>query len=218
MMDSRIQKTLEALESNNITAVYTPDSAAAVDYVKSRLTPGCSIRTGGSVSLAESGVLKLISDPEYNFRDRNAQGITKEEQLDIYRTTIGCDFFLCSANAVTENGEIINVDGFANRISAIPFGPKNVIMIVGRNKIVADLKEGFLRVKRIAAPKNSVRLGLNNPCAKLGHCVSLLKNESPDICGGCKSPSRICRNYLVSAMQAEKGRITVVIVGEELGY
>lgn len=217
-MDSRVQKTLEALRGNNINAVYAADSAAAVDYVKIRLTPGCSIRTGGSVSLAESGVLKLIESPEYNFRNRKAEGIAEEEKLDIFRTTIGCDFFLCSANAVTENGEIINVDGFANRISAIAFGPQHVIMIVGINKIVPDLKEGFLRVKRVAAPKNSVRLGLNNPCARLGHCVSLLKNENPDMCDGCQSPSRICRNYLVSAMQAEKERITVVIVGEELGY
>ena len=112
----------------------------------------------------------------------------------------------------------MNVDGFSNRISSIAFGPKKVIMIVGVNKIVKDVKEGLLRVKKIAAPKNCVRLKLDNPCVKLGKCVSLFKSDDPDMCDGCDKETRICCNYLISAKQREKGRITVVFVNEELGY
>ena len=91
-------------------------------------------------------------------------------------------------------------------------------MVVGVNKIVKDLDEAFLRVKKIAAPKNCVRLGLNNPCVKLGRGVSLLNNDKPKFTDGCRCDSRICRNYLISALQKDKERITVILCGEELGY
>lgn len=170
------------------------------------------------MSLIESGVWELLNNGNYRFLDRNRQGITPEEQAEIYKSCIGADFYFCSANAVTEKGELVNVDGFANRISSIAFGPKKVIMIVGVNKIVKDVSEGLLRVKKIAAPKNCVRLGINNPCAKLGHCVSLEKCENPDFADGCNSDRRICTQYLISGRQREKNRITVIICGEDLGY
>ena len=150
--------------------------------------------------------------------DRNRNGITPDEQLECFKASIGADFFFCSANAVTENGELVNVDGLSNRVSAIAFGPRKVVMIVGKNKIVPDLNAAFLRVKTVAAPKNCVRLGIDNPCAKLGHCVSLVKNSNPEFTDGCRLPTRICRNYLVSGPQKEKGRITVILVDENLGY
>ena len=170
------------------------------------------------MSLKESGVWELLNDKKYNFMDRSRPGITPEEQQECFKATIGADFFFCSTNAITEKGELLNVDGFANRISAIAFGPKNVIMIVGKNKLVPDLESAFLRVKKIAAPKNCVRLGLDNPCAKLGHCVSLEKNDNPDFADGCKCDTRICCDYLISAQQRQKDRITVVFVNEDLGY
>lgn len=217
-MTEIIQNTIKNLNANNINAVYCETKADVISKVKDLLEDGAIISSGGSVSLVESGVWDLINKPCYNFLNRNRKGITFEEQMQIYKQVIGIDYYFCSANAVTENGELLNVDGFSNRISAIAFGPKKVIMIVGINKLVKDLNEAFLRVKKVAAPKNCVRLGIDNPCVKLGHCVSLLKSDNPDFTDGCKTQTRICRNYLVSALQKDKGRITVILCGEELGY
>ena len=98
------------------------------------------------------------------------------------------------------------------------FGPKKVIMVVGINKIVPDVNEGFLRIKREVAPKNCVRLGIDSPCAKLGHCISLEKSDSPNITDGCAIAGRICCSYIVNAHQRIKDRITVILCGEPLGY
>ena len=217
-MTQTMQNTIKKLKENNINAIYCETKADVVKTAETLLKENCTISSGGSVSLVESGVWDLINKPCYNFLNRNRQGITPEEQMEIYKRVIGIDYYFCSANAVTQNGELLNVDGFANRISAIAFGPKKVVMVVGVNKIVKDLNEAFLRVKKIAAPKNCVRLGIDNPCVKLGHCVSLLKSDNPDFTDGCKTPTRICRNYLVSALQKDKERITVLLCGEELGY
>lgn len=217
-MDERIEKVINSLKLNNINSVYCETKEDVVKYVENLLPKEALITSGGSMSLIESGVWDLINKPCYNFLNRNRAGITLEEQMEIYKQVIGIDYYFCSANAVTENGELLNVDGFANRISAIAFGPKKIIMVVGANKIVKDLDEAFLRVKKIAAPKNCVRLNVDSPCAKLGHCVSLLKNDNPRFTDGCKLPTRICRNYLVSGMQKDIERITVILCGEELGY
>lgn len=214
----RIENTIKALEKNNIKAFFAKDKAEVCEMVKSMLFDGAKITNGGSVSVAESGVLDIIKSGKYNFLDRFRQGITPEEQLEVYKEVLESDFYFCSSNAVTENGELINVDGNCNRISAISFGPKKVIMIVGANKIVKDTKEGFLRVKKVAAPKNCVRLGIDSPCSKLGHCVSLLSNDNPEITDGCNTDGRICVNYMVSGRQRIKDRVVVIITEENLGY
>ncbi len=218
MTSNSVQKTIKNLEKNRMQPIFAETREEAVNIVKDMLFEGCVITAGGSMSLKESGVLELIQDPRYNFLDRAKPGITAAEAQECYKASIGADFFFCSTNAVTENGELLNVDGFANRISSIAFGPKKVVMIVGVNKIVPDLKSAFLRVKKIAAPKNCVRLNIDNPCAKLGHCVSLEKSTSPDFSDGCGLDTRICCDYLVSALQRQKNRICVILVNESLGY
>lgn len=217
-MTEQIQKLFKNLEKNNITPVFAQNSAEAVEIVKSMLFDGCVITSGGSVSVAECGIKELLEDKKYNFMNRSRAGITPDEQQECFKASIGADFFFCSANAVTEDGELVNIDGLSNRISSIAFGPRRVVMIVGINKIVPDLKAAFLRVKKIAAPKNCVRLGIDNPCARLGQCISLQNNSNPDFTDGCSKDTRICRNYLISGPQKEKGRITVILVNEALGY
>lgn len=218
MQNNRVQKVISALERNNMKALFVEKREDIVPLVKGMLFEGATISSGGSMSLKESGVLELIKGENYRYLDRLREGITPEEQQEVFRSIIGCDFYFCSANAVTENGELVNVDGFSNRISAIAFGPKKVIVVAGINKLVENVNEGFLRVKKIAAPKNCVRLGIDNPCAKLGHCVSLEKSDNPEMAAGCDRKSRICVNYLVTALQREENRITVILCGEELGY
>ena len=217
-MTEQIKKLFKSLETNKIKPIYAENKAEAIKIVESILFDGAVITWGGSMSLIECGIDKLLRDERYNLLDRGRPGITPEEQQECFKAGIGADFFFCSANAITENGEIINVDGLSNRVSSIAFGPKKVIMIVGKNKIVSNVEEGFLRVKKIAAPKNCVRLNKDTPCAKLGHCVSLLNNDNPDIADGCKSDNRICCNYLVSGLQRDKDRLHVILVNEELGY
>ena len=217
-MNDNAERVIAALNKNNIKGIYAPTKNDVCSIVRGMLFDGCVITAGGSVSLAESGVLDIISEKHYNFLDRNRQDLTEEERLGVYKNVIGSDFYFCSSNAVTENGELINVDGNANRVSAIAFGPKKVVMVVGINKIVKDIDQAFLRVKQIAAPKNCVRLGLDTPCAKLGHCVSLERNNNPAMTDGCSNIQRICVQYLVSGYQRYRDRITVIICGEELGY
>ena len=217
-MTERLQKLFKNLQKNKIQPIFAQDKQDALNIVKDMLFDGAVITWGGSMSVIECGIDKLLEDPKYNFMNRSRAGITPDEQQECFKASIGADFFFCSANAVTENGELLNVDGLANRVSSIAFGPKKVVMIVGVNKIVPDLKEAFLRVKKVAAPKNCVRLGIDNPCAKLGHCVSLLNNDNPDFADGCKKDTRICCDYLISALQRQKDRITVILVNENLGY
>ena len=217
-MKERIERVITALRKNNMQGIYVPCINDITKTVKDLIFEGATVAAGGSVSVKESGVWDLISGGNYNFYDRNREGITPEEKEEVFRKVIGADYYFCSTNAITENGELLNVDGFANRIAAIAFGPKRVIMIVGANKIVKDLDEAFLRVKKIAAPKNCVRLGIESPCAKLGHCVSLLKTDTPAITDGCDYGRRICANYLVSGRQQVNGRITVILCGEDMGY
>ena len=217
-MNEKIERVIRALQKNNMAAEYAETAADARRRVKEMLFPGAVITAGGSQSLKESGVWELLESSEYRFFDRTKPGMTEQERNEAFRAAIGCDFFFCSSNAVTEQGELINVDGTANRLSSICFGPKKVVMIVGINKIVADAQEGFLRVKKVAAPKNCVRLSMDTPCAKLGHCVSLLQKENPGITDGCQCADRICCEYLVSDRQRRKDRIHVILCGEELGY
>lgn len=217
-MNENVSKVIKSLEGNNINALYAETKSEVCDIVKNMLFDGAVITAGGSMSLKESGVWDIINSPEYDFRDRTKQGISEEEKTEIHKAAVGCDFFFCSTNAVTENGELVNVDGNANRISSIAFGPKKVVMVVGVNKLVKDIDEGLLRVKKIAAPKNAVRLNTGTPCQKLGHCVALEKSDCPAMTDGCKSPRRMCIEYLISGFQKEKGRINVILCGETLGY
>ena len=217
-MNEKISKVMKSLENNNINVAYAETKEEVCKIVKNMLFKGAVITAGGSMSLKESGVWDIISSPEYDFRDRSRQGISEEERAEAYKAAIGCDFFFCSSNAVTENGELINVDGNANRISSIAFGPKKVVMVVGVNKLVKDIDEGLLRIKKIAAPKNAVRLNTGTPCQKLGHCIALEKSECSAMTDGCKSPRRMCIEYLISGFHKEKGRLNIILCGETLGY
>lgn len=218
IMTDKIENVIKNLQKNNINVTYCEKKEEVAKIVEKMLPIGATISAGGSTSLKECGIMDLIAKPCYSFFDRNRQGITPEEQQEVFKKVIGIDYYFCSTNALTEKGELLNVDGLCNRVSAITFGPKKVVMVVGANKIVENLNEAFLRVKKIAAPRNCVRLGLDNPCAKLGHCVSLFNNDNPDFTDGCNKDTRICINYVVSGFQRNKERMNIILCGEDLGY
>ncbi|MBE6796797.1 MAG: lactate utilization protein [Ruminococcaceae bacterium] len=209
-----IEKIIKNLEKNNMKGYFVKSSDEARELVAELLKKGDTISCGGSVTLADTGIDKLMRSGDYNFLDRSVAGLTAEQIDEIYAKTFMADAYLCSANAVTENGELVNVDGRSNRVAAIVYGPKSVICVVGVNKIVPDVKAGFKRVKEIAAPLNAKRLGCNTPCAKTGKCIAL----DGDIADGCQSSARICASYVVSGRQRVKDRIKVIIVDEKLGY
>ncbi len=211
---SSIEKVIKNLEKNNIAAYYAKSKGEVISIVEALIKKGDSVSCGGSVSLKECGVIDMLRDGEYKFFDRFAQGITPEQVAEIYAKSYTCDAYFTSANAVTENGELYNVDGRGNRVSAIIHGPKKIICIVGENKIVKDIPAAVKRVKEIAAPLNAKRLNMNTPCFHTGKCIS----PDGEMGTGCASADRICRHFVVSAMQKEKDRINVIICGESLGY
>ena len=213
-MNQTIQKVLEALRKNYMLAEYVENKDAVVPLVKSLLTEGCTVATGGSRTLDETGVSDLLRSGAYTYFDRNNPALSPEEKAAMTAKGATADVYLCSSNAITEQGELYNVDGFANRISAIANGPKKVIMVVGINKMVPDLDAAIRRVKTIAAPLNTKRLNCDTYCLKTGVCMGL----DGGMTDGCHSPARICCSYLVSAQQRIQNRIHVILVGESLGF
>lgn len=216
-LKNRIETTMQNLRLNKMEPYFVQTSAEAREKVSELLEKGCTVSCGGSVTLKQTGVYDLISSADYDFLDRSAPGLTREQVEEIYRKTFFADAFVTSTNALTENGELYNVDGNSNRVAAILYGPKSVIVVCGVNKIVKNIDEAINRVKTKAAPPNTVRLNIDTYCAKTGQCVSLNK-ENPEMCEGCHSDGRICCNYVVCAQQRHVNRIKVIIVNEELGY
>lgn len=211
----RMEKTKNALENNNMTAYTVKTKEEAADIVRSLLKKGDVIASGGSVTLNQCGITDIIKSPDYIYLDRNS--VAPDKTAEIFRKSFSADVYLCSSNAITENGELYNVDGNSNRVAAIAYGPKSVIIIAGYNKIVRNIEEASNRVKKTAAPANTVRLQCDTYCSKSGECAAFTK-ESQDITSGCSSDERICCNFLISAKQRHKGRIKVILVAENLGF
>ena len=211
-----IQKTIEALKSNRMDVYFVKTAEEAKALALSLIPEGSSCASGGSVTLAETGIIDALKNGNYNYIDRMIPGLTQEQKDEAMRAAFSADFYLASANAITEDGELYNVDGNSNRVAALLYGAKNVIVVAGVNKLVKNLDEAVLRVKTIAAPKNAARLSCNTPCAKLGHCISLERNGG--MTDGCKTPARICANFTVMAYQRHASRTKVILVDESLGY
>lgn len=211
-MELKIGRTMAALEKNNMHAYYAPTCEEAVRVVESLLEEGNTISCGGSVTLDATGVKALMRSGKYNFLDREVVA-TDAERQEIYRKTFSADAFLTSSNAITENGELYNIDGGGNRVAAMLFGPKKVIVVAGYNKIVRDLDAAAQYVKSITTPANAMRLHLDTPCTH-----AACPGTDGDMCAGCRSENRICSLYTVMAYQRNKDRVHVVFVGEEVGY
>lgn len=213
-MNAQIEKTMKNLERNNMNVFYVETKEEVIPLIEKIVSEGSSVAVGGSVTLNQLGILEHLRSGRYDFCDRYAEGLTPEGVKEVFIKSMGVDAYFCSTNAVTEDGELYNVDGNANRVAAIAFGPKKVVLVSGVNKIVENIDEAVKRVKTVAAPKNAVRLNCDTFCKVKGHCVDMDGGMGK----GCDSAGRICRHYLVSAKQKDKGRINVILVNEELGY
>ncbi|PJI06740.1 MULTISPECIES: lactate utilization protein [Clostridium] len=206
IIDSKIKRTMENLEKNNMEAYLAQDTKELMDIINKIISKGETVAVGGSMTLFETKIIDYLRNGDYNFLDRYKDGLTREETREIYRKSFFADSYLVSTNALTENGELYNVDGNGNRVAAMLYGPDKVIVIAGINKIVKNVDEAISRTKNIAAPVNAKRLNRNTPCTKVGDCMD------------CKSSDRICNEYTLIRRQGAKGRIKVIIVNEKLGY
>ncbi len=217
VIGQRLERTAAALKKNNFEVYVVENRAQAKEQVKALLKDGDSIGVGGSETLNECDILSLVREDKYNFIDRYENGLSKSEIAARHVQSLGASVYISSTNAITERGELYNVDGNGNRVAAIAFGPKSVIIIAGYNKIVKDLDEAVRRVKIYAAPANTKRLSMPTYCSEAGECMALAQGE----CGmtdGCHTEGRICCDYLVSAFQRRKGRIKVILIKEILGF
>lgn len=205
-MDERIQRTMAALQRNNMKPFFAENREQLYDIVRGLVKGDRLITAGGSVTLEESGVKTLLMNEFKGIYLDRSEGKTPDEVEDILHKAFVSDSFFASSNAVTEEGELYNVDGRGNRVSAMIYGPKQVILVVGVNKIVKDMEEAVKRVEQVAAPKNTQRLHSVTPCEKTGSCAH------------CRSEGRICCSYVRMGQQRVPDRIKVIIVNEPLGY
>lgn len=196
---------IENMKKKNLEGYYCATTKEAVEKALSLMPEGSSITWGGSVSIMESGLLDAVRQGNYEIIDRDT-ATTPEDARMMYAKQVMADFYLMSSNAITMNGELVNIDGRSNRISCLCWGPQNVIVLAGMNKVTPDVESAIARVRNIAAPPNAVRLNKNTPCSKTGKC------------GDCYSPECICSQVLVTRRSSTPNRIKVILVGEELGY
>ncbi|MDR3563928.1 MAG: lactate utilization protein [Negativicutes bacterium] len=204
--DTMGTKVVEALAKNNFRATYCQTGQEAVTQVLNMIPNAATIGVGGSWTINELGVLDTLAVQGHTIFNHNKPGLSDEEKLTIRRAQLTCDVFLTSTNAVTMDGRLVNTDGIGNRVAAMIFGPKKVILIAGINKIVRDVAEAEKRIKSVAAPINNKRMNYPNPCIKTGECMD------------CQSPTRICNATTILNKRPRLSDIHIFIVGEELGF
>ena len=196
------KKVIKGLESRQMSGYYAANREEALKIALSLIPEGSTVAMGGAMTAHEIGLPQALAEGNYNFIDRDKMEDKRAAMLAAY----DADFFLASANAMTEDGVIINIDGNANRVSAIAQGPRHVIFIVGMNKICDDVDGALKRARNVAAPINAQRFGLNTPCTKTGSCMD------------CKTPDTICCQFLITRYSKHPGRIHVILVNDYLGF
>ena len=190
------------LESRNMKAYYAANREEALKKALELIPEGSSVTMGGAMSAHEIGLVEAVKNGNYRFLDRDKATDKRAAMLEAY----DADFFLTSANAITDDGIMVNIDGNSNRVSAIAQGPKHVLVIVGMNKVCPDLDSAMKRARNVAAPTNAQRFGLSTPCAKTGACFD------------CKSPDTICCQFLITRYSRHESRISVIVVNDNLGF
>ena len=198
-----IEKVVQNLKKNGFNVIVADDKTAALEEAKKLIPEGASVGVGGSVTLDQIGLRAYLADTEHTVFDHSEAGIDKEERKRRRQAQLSCDVFFCSANAVTGEGELVNMDGVGNRLAALCYGPKRVVVVAGENKLVEGRDAAVERIRKTAAPLNTKRLDFPNPCAETGECMD------------CAGEMRICSQLLFTGFQSfTRGRITVILVRE----
>lgn len=200
-----VPNIIKNLATRNIEAFYYENSKAMVENILKKIPAGSTVTWGGTESITECGLMDALHNGSYTLLDRS-EAKTPEEKREFYGKSVMADIFLMSTNAITYNGELINIDGNGNRLACLMQGPKEVFIIVGMNKFVGSIEEGIHRIENIAAPSNVQRLKKDTPCLKLGRCAH------------CFSENSICSHTVITRRSSHPGRIKLFIVPENLGY
>lgn len=205
-LEKQIERTINSLKKHNMEGYFVQDETQLKDLLTNLIAENSTVGVGDSMTLFETGVIEFLRNHKVNFLDKYREGITKEEKKEIYIKNFSADTFVCSTNALTQDGELYNIDGNGSRVAPMIYGPKQVLIIAGINKIVKDGSAAEARVRNYAAPLDAKRLGKKTPCTELGYCID------------CKSPERICNDFTIIRGQFDKERIKVILVGKQLGY
>lgn len=203
--ENQANTIIKNLAKRNMEGYFCATKEDALAKALELMPAGSSVGWGGSMSINEIGLMDAVKGGDFDVIDRESAK-SDDEYKAVYARMINADYFLMSTNAITMDGELVNIDGRGNRVAFLIFGPSNVIIIAGMNKVVSDVEAGYKRVKDIATPPNTVRLNRNTPCAATGRC------------GDCYSPDCICNQTVITRRSGAPGRIKVILVGEELGY
>lgn len=196
---------MNKLEKRGFEATYAPTAADALEKAKSYIKPGMTYSTGGSVTLSEIGLMPALDAMGAKFIDYRSPK-TQEEKDKANAAVTVCDCYFMSSNAITEDGILLNIDGNGNRLSAMMYGPKNVVIVIGMQKVCHDIESAYWRIKTVAAPSNAVRLSKKTPCGITG------------ICTDCQSPECMCTYIVATRRSNPAGRIKIILCGEELGF
>ena len=197
---------VKALKKNGFDALFVATPDEAIDKVMSFIAKGKTVGFGGSMTVKALGIQEKAKELGAEILDHNAPGLSPEDKLAILRRQLTCDVFVSGSNAVTLEGDIVNVDGNGNRVAALTFGPSKTVVVVGVNKVVRDMDEAMARIESYASPMNNKRLDKTNPCVKSG------------LCEDCEATTRICRVYQILRRKPSLSDFTVIIVGSYLGY
>lgn len=199
---------IKNFKKRGIDGVYCESSADAVREICGMIPAGALVGLGGSETILESGLVDALRRMDIRLLDRYREGVGREEVNEMRHRGLAADVYIASSNAVTADGKLVNMDGTGNRVAAMIFGPGKVIVMAGMNKVAADVDAAIARVRNTAAPANSLRVGADTPCSHTGFC------QDPH----CQPPHRICCQLVVTEAGMTPGRVTVVLVGESLGY
>jgi len=202
------EQVIKNFKKRGLDGIYCESSDEAVKTICRMVPAGSLVGLGGSETIIESGLVDALRRMDIRLLDRYKEGVSKEEVNEMRRRGLAADIFICSSNAITADGKLVNIDGTGNRVAAMIFGPAQVIVMAGMNKVAPDLAAAIARVRNSAAPANSLRVGVETPCSKTGFC------QDPH----CHPPHRICCQLVVTEASMTPGRVTVVLVGETLGY
>lgn len=198
--------TIKNLEKRHFSCYYCHTSKEAAELASSMVPASSTVSFGGSMTLEESGMGSILRKREdITLLDRSKAG-SPEEVKEIYHKSLNADYYFMSSNAITADGELVNIDGTGNRVAALIYGPEHVIILAGMNKVAPTLEEAISRVRNVASPINALRLGRKTPCAATG------------LCSDCLSPDCICSHTVITRKSAPEKRITVILIGESLGY
>ena len=203
--DKRGAVLVKNLQKHHFEAYYCPTRAEALEQVLALMPEGCTVGWGGAVSASQVGVQAAVHAGNYNVIDRD-RFADPAEKLRCMRECFNADFFITGANAISMDGQMVNIDGNGNRVGMIVYGPRNIIVVAGMNKVCATLEDAVKRARTVAAPMNQQRFGLPNPCTCTG------------VCGDCLTETSICNQILITRNCKPAGRIKFVLVGEELGF